>query len=230
MRILLVEDDLNLCAALRPVLKAAGFTLDEAHDGDDGLQLLRQNCYAAAILDRMLPGLEGLALLRQARGSGVATPVLMLTAMGRVADRVDGLDAGADDYLAKPFDTRELLARLRALTRRPAGEPLQSAALHCGDLTLDKAESSLNGPGGTVTLTQKEYDLLEQLCRGAGKLQTRDLLFGSVWGAADIVEEGNLDTYIHFVRRRLKTVGSAATIQTVRGLGYKLVTAGAAPC
>ena len=134
MRILMVEDDTSLCEALRPALEAAGFRPDFCHNGTDGLALLETGAYDVCILDRMLPGLDGLSLLRAARTRSISTPVLMLTALSGIGERVDGLDAGADDYLSKPFDTRELLARLRALSRRPgtaAGSPLQE-----GDVTL----------------------------------------------------------------------------------------------
>ena len=201
MRILLIEDDRALCTALLPALQAAGYTVD------------------VCVLDRMLPGLDGLSLLRAARAKGCTTPVLMLTALSGINDRVDGLDAGADDYLGKPFDTRELLARLRALTRRP-GTTAESA-IRCGDVTLDAAQLTLSGPKAAAALTKREADLLEVLLRTPGQLQTRAVLLARVWGPLAEVEDANLDCYIHFVRRRLKAVGSAVTITTVRGSGYK---------
>ena len=145
--------------------------------------------------------------------------MLMLTALSGINDRVDGLDAGADDYLGKPFDTRELLARLRALTRRP-GTTAESA-IRCGDVTLDAAQLTLSGPKAAAALTKREADLLEVLLRTPGQLQTRAVLLARVWGPLAEVEDANLDCYIHFVRRRLKAVGSAVTITTVRGSGYK---------
>ena len=222
MRILLIEDDAALCRVLQPTLQAAGFGCDCCQNGADGLALLRTGCYDACILDRMLPELDGLTLLRQARAAGVTTPVLMLTALGQVGDRVAGLDAGADDYLAKPFDTRELLARLRALVRRPV--ELNSAVhrIACGDLTLDTAQQTLTGPGGTVAVSRRECDLLAVLCRAPGLLRSRAVLLGSVWGADADVEDASLDSYIRFARRRLRAVGSRAAIQTVRGAGYRL--------
>lgn len=230
MRILLIEDDKDLCAALCPTLDAVGFSTDCCHTGTDGLELLRTGYYDACILDRMLPEMDGLELLRQARAVGLATPVLMLTALARVGDRVDGLDAGADDYLTKPFDTRELLARLRALVRRPAELTGSSQRLRCGDLVLDLAQLTLQGPKATVTLSRRECDLLALFCRRPGVLQGRQMLLGSVWGALAEVEEANLDSYIHFVRRRLRTVGSASRIVTVRGAGYRLEAAGPEVC
>ena len=220
MRILLIEDDAALCTVLVPVLEKAGFGCDVCGRGPEGLALLRQNPYDAVVLDRMLPGMDGLELLRAARRAGCSVPVLLLTALGRVEDRVDGLNAGADDYLTKPFDNRELIARLRALGRRPA--ETVDTRLRYGDLTLDPAALTLTGPAGAVRLSRNENALLEALLRRPGQLVGRDALFHAVWGAEDFVEEGNLDSYIHFVRRRLRAVGSRTAIQTVRGMGYWL--------
>lgn len=219
MRILMVEDDKALCEVLRPMLEAASFRADFCYNGTDGLALLSGGAYDVCILDRMLPGLDGLSLLRAARMGGITTPVLMLTALSGIGERVDGLDAGADDYLAKPFDTRELLARLRALTRRPG--TLSEPTLHSGDLQLCPGELSLSGPKGSVQLTKRECDLLETLLRSPGRLHSRSSLLAQVWGPLAEVEDANLDCYVHFVRRRLQTVGSAARIITVRGSGYR---------
>ena len=222
MRLLLIEDDCALCEALRPALEGAGYRVDACHDGADALPLLASDAYELCILDRMLPGLDGLRLLRAARAQGVDTPVLMLTALSGVGERVDGLDAGADDYLAKPFDTRELLARLRALTRRPAALHPDENRLRCSDLTLDTAEHTLSGPAGSVTVSRRECDLLAVFFRAPGLLRGRAQLLGSVWGADAEVEEASLDSYIRFIRRRLAAVGSRAAIVTVRGAGYRL--------
>lgn len=222
MRILLIEDDKALLTVLIPLLEQSGFGCDQATEGPEGLELLRQNSYDAVVLDRMLPGLDGIQLLKQARAAGCSAPVLMLTALGRVEDRVDGLEAGADDYLVKPFDNRELIARLRALCRRPA-DRLETSLLTLGDLTLDRDTLCLRGPKGQVHLTKNEAALLETLLRHKGQLASRDALFHAVWGADEFVEEGNLDSYIHFARRRLAAVGSQAAIRTVRGMGYYLL-------
>lgn len=222
MRILLIEDDTALCAALAPALAGLG-KADFCHTGPEGLSLLVSGGYDLCILDRMLPGLDGLTLLRAARAQGVTTPVLLLTALAGAGDTVDGLDAGADDYLAKPFDTAVLLARLRALLRRSGG----TAALTAGDLRLDTGELTLIGPAGSAVLSRKECDLLEALLRAPGRLQARSVLLARVWGPLAEVEEANLDCYIHFVRRRLAGVGSRARVVTVRGSGYRLEVA---PC
>lgn len=222
MHILLIEDDTALCAALAPALAGLG-KADFCHTGPEGLSLLVSGGYDLCILDRMLPGLDGLTLLRAARAQGVTTPVLLLTALAGAGDTVDGLDAGADDYLAKPFDTAVLLARLRALLRRSGG----TAALTAGDLRLDIGELTLIGPAGSAVLSRKECDLLEALMRAPGRLQARSVLLARVWGPLAEVEEANLDCYIHFVRRRLAGVGSRARVVTVRGSGYRLEVA---PC
>lgn len=222
MHILLIEDDTALCAALAPALAGLG-KADFCHTGPEGLSLLVSGGYDLCILDRMLPGLDGLTLLRAARAQGVTTPVLLLTALAGAGDTVDGLDAGADDYLAKPFDTAVLLARLRALLRRSGG----TAALTAGDLRLDTGELTLTGPTGSAVLSRKECDLLEALMRAPGRLQARSVLLARVWGPLAEVEEANLDCYIHFVRRRLAGVGSCARVVTVRGSGYRLEVA---PC
>lgn len=217
MRILLIEDDTALCAALTPALAGLGKT-DFCHTGLEGLALLVSGGYDLCILDRMLPGLDGVTLLRAARAKEVTTPVLMLTALAGAGDTVDGLDAGADDYLGKPFDTPVLLARLRALLRRSGG----TGALVAGDLRLDTGELTLTGPTGSAELSPKECELLEALMRAPGRLQARSVLLARVWGPLAEVEDANLDCYIHFVRRRLAGVGSRARVVTVRGSGYRL--------
>ena len=209
MRILLVEDDEALCAAVAPLLEQEGYRVDVCRDGDDALYYMRQRMFGLCILDRMLPGRDGLSVLRAARAEGLDTPVLMTTALGLVGDRVDGLDAGADDYLVKPFDVRELLARVRALARRPAPVAVSGRPC-CGDLTLDM---------GTLVL-------LAALMENAGQTLSRSFLFGRVWGPGADVEEASLDSYVHFIRRRLRAVSSRVTVDTVRGVGYRLLDGG----
>ena len=199
MRILLIEDDKALCRVLQPTLQAAGFASDCCHTGADGLHLLKTGYYDACILDRMLPELDGLTLLKSARADGISIPVLMLTALGQIGDRVEGLDAGADDYLAKPFDNRELLARLRALVRRPADLHETAHRIACGDLVLDTAQLTLTGPSSTVTLSRRECDLLAAAltatCRMAQieAVSGADLVFANTVSAIeDAVTENNL--------------------------------------
>lgn len=221
MRILMIEDDIELCAAVCESLFAAGFAVDCCHDGAEGLDYLSADLYDACLLDRMLPGMDGLTILRKARENHVATPVLMLTALGRVGDRVDGLDAGADDYLVKPFDMRELIARLRALCRRPSAVEAADEIV-CGNTILHCGELSLSSATNAVTLSRKECDLLAIFYKNSGRLLSRAVLLGRVWGADAEVEDASLDSYIHFVRRRLAAVCANVKINTVRGAGYRL--------
>lgn len=221
MRILMIEDDRALCDAVAMQLRQAGYDVDLCHDGEDGLYYLQEGVYDLVLLDRMLPLLDGVSLLKRARKEGVTTPVLLLTALGGVGDRVTGLDAGADDYLAKPFDMRELLARVRALARRP-GELRAREELRYGDLLLDMQALTLEGGKARCTLSKKEGELLGVLMQSKGQTLSRNVLFGRVWGPDADVEAASLDSYAHFVRRRLASVSDEVRLVTVRGVGYRL--------
>lgn len=220
MRILLVEDEKNLREALRDTLSAAGYTVECCANGLDALDALCEGGCDLALLDRMLPGLDGLSVLRQARGAGVCTPVLVLTALDAVGDRVEGLDAGADDYLAKPFAAEELLARVRALSRRPA--EWEQAVFRRGDVELRLQDRLLTGPAGSHTLSRRECALLDLFLRNPGVTLPRERILLNVWGPDSDVESGNIDNYIHLVRRRLRLVGSRMELTTRRGAGYCL--------
>jgi|AGTN01.3.fsa_nt_gi Response regulators consisting of a CheY-like receiver domain and a winged-helix DNA-binding domain len=222
MRILVVEDDLALCDALSFHLKHEGYDVDVCHDGEDALTWMLQRAHDLVVLDRMLPGMDGLSALAAARKRGFTTPVLFLTALGELNDRIQGLDAGADDYLTKPFETEELLARIRAMTRRPRQWLDDSRQCACADLALDTANLQLTGASGTVTLSKRETQLLETLMRSAGQTLPRETIFVRVWGTDADVEDANLDSYIHFLRKRLDAVGSCVKITTVRGVGFRL--------
>lgn len=220
MRLLLIEDDIQLSALVAQQLTERGFQIDAVQNGEEGLHLLRQGCYDGCILDRMLPGLDGLALLRQARRSGVNTPVLMLTAMSRTEDLVDGFEGGADDYLAKPFAMPELLARVHVLLLHG---PRQRERRFCAeDLTLDPEGMVLTGPSGSCSLTTRERDMLVLLLQKPGEVVPREVFFGNIWGAGAEVGESSLDTYIYLLRRRLKSVGTSWQLITRRGVGYLL--------
>lgn len=220
MRILVVEDDEALADGLKYHLERDGYEVDIAPDGEEGWQRIRQGAYELMLLDRMLPGLDGVTLLKRMRKEHLSVPVLMITALGGLDERVEGLDAGADDYLVKPFHTEELLARVRALARRPAR--LEDAGrLTLGDLTLDEPRGLLTA-AGTCPLTKREASLMVQFMKNPGQTLPRELLLGRVWGPDAPVEDGNLDNYIYFLRKRLKAVGSCAKIQTVHALGYRL--------
>lgn len=221
MRILMIEDDKALCAAVELRLKKEGYTVDLAHTGEDGLHFALQNAYDLVLLDRMLPEGDGLSVVTRLRREGLSTPVLMMTALDGISDRVDGLDAGADDYLPKPFATEELLARIRALSRRPV-QWESTQRLTRGDLELDTELCALRGPRGSCSLSKRETQLFLLFLRNLGQVMTRELLLARVWGSDAPVEEGNLDNYIHFLRRRLGAVGSGMRLTTLRGVGYRL--------
>lgn len=219
MRILLAEDDEKLNETLVYGLTQAGFIVDACFDGTDALFYGEQNIYDVILLDRMLPGMQGTDVLSALRQKNVATPVILITALGTLSDKVEGLDLGADDYLVKPFAQEELFARIRCVTRRPPrllDEETQSVA----DISWFPAECRLTGPSGSCTLSKREAALLEAFLKSGGATLPRNLLLLKVWGPDSDVEEGNLDNYIHFLRRRLKAVGSDLAIKTVRGIGY----------
>lgn len=202
MRLLLIEDDQDLCAALCVTLKKEG--------------------YDAIILDRMLPLVDGLSILQILRKNNITTPIIMVTAMNGINDRIDGLDAGADDYLIKPFDTRELLARIRALVRRPR-ELNHNVVLKYSNFTLNIDLHTLTADNKAVTLSNKETNLLEYLIHNKGQILTHEQILARVWGINNDVEDGNLDNYIYLVRRILKMTGCKAQIKTVHSVGYQLV-------
>ena len=221
MRILLVEDDVKLCEAVAFALNEEGFEVDVCHDGDDGLRWAREGAHDLILLDRMLPVMDGVTVLRKLRSGGISTPVLLVTALGNIGQRVEGLDAGADDYLVKPFAVEELLARVRAMCRRPSRWE-SSDVTEYGDVVFDAAKKSLRGSSGGCALSKREAALLETLLKNPGQTLPRAVLLTRVWGPDAGVEDGNLDNYIHFLRRRLRSVGSRILIQTVRGVGYRL--------
>lgn len=219
MKILLIEDDKNLCDILKFQLNQEMHDVDICHDGRDGLDLFLQDAYDLVLLDRMLPTMNGLLVLKKARAQGIHTPVILITALGELYDRIEGLDTGADDYLVKPFAFEELSARIRSLGRR-TGRYEENDLLCFGDLSYDAALRSLHGPAGSIRLSGKEGRLLEVLLRDAETPLRRMVILSRVWGADAPVEEGNLDTYIHFLRKRLSHVGSTVSIATMRGIGY----------
>ncbi len=222
MKILLIEDDEDLCAALSVSLKKEGFDVDISMNGEDAIYYATSVSYDIIILDRMLPKLDGLSLLQLIRKKNITTPVILVTAMSGISDRIDGLDAGADDYLVKPFDIGELLARIRALVRRPR-ELNNTNTLQFSNFTLNIDLHTLTTETKTVTLSNKEVKLLEFLIKNKGQVLTRDQMIERVWGLDTFVEDGNLDNYIYLVRRRLKAANCKAQIKTIHSVGYQLV-------
>lgn len=221
MRILLIEDDKTLCETLQYQLEQEQCTVDSCQDGAEGLRRLLTGDYSLAILDRMLPSMDGLAVLQQARRQHVQTPVILLTALGELQDKITGLDCGADDYLVKPFAFAELMARIRCIVRRPPAM-VDRPELAFADLHYDTQQNILSCGAKSCTLSRREGDLLEFFLRNPRQTLPRGTILANVWGADSEVEDGNLDNYIHFIRRRLKTVESAALLKTMRGIGYRL--------
>lgn len=221
MKILIIEDDTELAEAMRFRLEKEDFTVDICHDGEEGLYYMQENMYDMVIMDRMLPSMNGTDVLRTARKAHISTPVIFLTALGELNDKVTGLECGADDYMVKPFAFEELLARIRCIMRRP-GKWDDSALLKLGDISFDPAANRLSKASKECTLSRREGALLEVFLRNPGQTLPRAMLLSRVWGMDADVEDGNLDNYIHFLRRRLKAVNSTLSLKTVRGVGYQL--------
>lgn len=217
MKVLLVEDDDKLREGLAHLLKESGYVVDTAADGEHGAELAAMEVYDLIVLDRMLPQLDGLTLLKELRERKVVTPVLLLTAMDAPEERVAGLNAGADDYLVKPFFADELLARLRSLSRRSQRE-WNDGEIVVGDLTLSPLRSEVCKSGKTFRLTTKELLLLELLMLNKGRVVTREAIMARIWGYNTDCDFASIDVYIHFLRRKL----DLSTIRTVRGVGYCL--------
>jgi DNA-binding response OmpR family regulator len=219
MQVLVVEDDQPLVRILTKSLESNGFDVRAAPDGEEGLRQAREGGYDAIVLDLQLPKMNGIEVCKQLRADGNSTPILMLTARSAVPDRIVGLDAGADDYLVKPFSLGELAARLRALGRR--GRPETADVLQAGPLTLDTAAREARVNGTPVELTGTEFALLEYLMRNPGQVLSRDQLREEVWGEGFEPASNVVDIYVHYVRRKLKQAGlENDPIRTVRGLGY----------
>lgn len=221
MRVLLVEDDRNLRGFLRKAFREEGFVVEEAASGDGGLAAALEQDFDCLVLDRMLPALDGLELLRELRERGKRTPVLMLTARADLPDRVRGLEAGADDYLPKPFDLPELLARVHALVRR-ARFAAEDAVLRVGALSLDPIGRRAAIDGRPVDLTPREFALLEYLMRNANRTLSRSRIAEAVWNYQFDPETNVVDVYVNYVRRKLAGLADGTEIVTVRGVGYRL--------
>lgn len=218
-RILIIEDDEGIVRVLRRALSYEGYTVDTALDGENGLYIARDHHPDLVILDLMLPGMDGIEVCQRLR-SGGSVPILMLTAKDAVQDRVQGLDAGADDYMTKPFELDELLARIRALLRRTQLE--RAPVLTFADLTLDTSTRQASRKGRMIPLTAKEYDLLELFLRHPRQVLTREMIFDRVWGYDFGGESNVLDVYIRYLRQKLETEGEQRLLHTVRGVGYVL--------
>jgi two-component system response regulator MprA len=222
MRVLVVDDDRGLRDALRRALTMSGYEVRMAENGSDALREATSGVPDAMVLDIGLPDIDGLEVTRQLRREGNRVPVLMLTARAAVSDRIDGLDAGADDYLVKPFDIDELKARLRALMRRTGGENDGDGALSFAELKLDPARHGVNVSGTFVELTRTEYQLLELLMLNPRRVLPHTLIYDRVWGYDFGPTSNALRVYVGYLRRKLEDSGSRPLIHTVRGVGYAL--------
>jgi two-component system, OmpR family, response regulator ArlR len=221
MRILMVEDERYLAEAVAQVLKKNHYSVDLASNGEDGLNCGLSGLYDIIILDIMLPKMDGISLLKGLRRNGIYTPIILLTAKGETEDKVKGLDSGADDYLAKPFQTEELLARLRALGRRK-NELVNDGILKYGDIELNPANLSLRCRNSEFKLTLKEFHLLELLIKRKGMIISKDAIVEKLWGYDSEAEYNNAEVYVSFLRKKLNNIKSGVSIQTVRGAGYVL--------
>lgn len=221
MRVLVAEDDEDVSRFIRRGLSELGHNPVIAGSGTDALHLLLTEQFDAAIIDRMLPGLDGIAVVQRARGANVQTPVLILTALGRTQERVEGLDAGADDYLVKPFAFSEVAARLNALARRKTGQ-LQRRVLEYNGIVVDLLSRQVHRDGRPVALQPREYQILEELMRDAGKVLTRTMLLERVWDFHFEPQTNIVDTHISRLRSKLNQGGRPDLIETVRSAGYRM--------
>jgi two-component system OmpR family response regulator len=225
-RILVVEDDDDTQAYLAKALREAGYTVEATASGREGLMHALSGGFDAMVLDRMLPDLDGLALLKSVRAAGVQTPAIMLTAMSAIDERVRGLGAGADDYVVKPFSFAELAARLEAVLRRPAETRPEETRLSCGDLELDLIARTARRGERAIELLPREFQMLEYLMRRQGRVVTRTMLLEGVWDYRFDPRTNVIDVHISRLRRKIDAEGEPPLIHTVRGSGYKLAAGG----
>lgn len=219
MRVLYVEDEKFLADAVKHNLEKQGIDVDHAADGEEGLNMAVSGIYDCMILDIMLPKLSGIEILERVREKKIDTPIIMLSALSEVEDKVRGLNCGADDYLAKPFKTAELVARINALLRRPAAVKDETAKY--GDLIYNESEKTLNG----VALTAKEAGIISELIKAEGKLIPKEFLLSKIWGGEAYGEDNYIEVYMSRLRKTMKKLGVKTQIKSSRGLGYKLVEA-----
>ena len=221
MRVLIIEDEVRLASTLQDLLDMNGYTADVCHDGESGLDNALSGIYDVVLLDVMLPKMDGFTVLRNLRSAGNAVPVLMLTARSELSDRVEGLDCGADYYLTKPFEPKELLACIRALTRRQP-ELRSSDTVEFGDLKLDKSAFTLSCGNRQLRLSRKEFDMMDLLMRNRNMVLTKETLLLKIWGYESDAEDNNVEVYVSFLRKKLDHLRSKVKIKTIRMVGYCL--------
>lgn len=220
MRLLVIEDEEALADALCEILRQNSYMADSVSNGLEGLDYARSNIYDMILLDIMLPGMDGISILKTLRREQIFTPVILLTAKSELQDIVTGLDAGSDDYLAKPFSTTELLARIRALTRRGAGYIGEITTY--ADISLNKGTMELSCGKNSIRLGAKEFQLMEIFLASPKQVIPKDLLIEKVWGIDTDAEYNNVEVYVSFLRQKLHSLGTAVQIKTSRGIGYYL--------
>lgn len=222
MRILVIEDEIHLAEALVHLLKKQNYIVDNDYDGEAGLDDALSGIYDVIVLDVMLPKLDGYSVLKELRASGIDTPVIMLTAKSGISDKVKGLDLGADDYLAKPFNTEELLARIRALGRRRGEISESNAVISYGDLSLNTQTMVLSAGAQEIKLTLKEKELMEYFMLRREMVSPKEQIIEKLWGFDSEAEANHVEVYVSFLRKKLKFIGSDVSISAVRGVGYVL--------
>ena len=219
MKILVIEDEVQLADALCELLKRNMYSADVCYNGIDGLDNAMTGIYDCIILDIMLPGMNGIDVLRNLRNEKISTPVLLLTARSEISDKINGLDCGADDYLTKPFVTGELLARVRAVTRRK-GEIVDESRLEFNGLCLNKNTCSISCGGNDVKLSLKEYNVMEMLIANPGQILPKERIIEKIWGSESDVEYNNIEVYISFLRKKISSISADVQIKTASGIGY----------
>ncbi len=220
MRVLVVEDEKEIADGIAGILENEGFAVDAVYDGEDGLDFLLSNTYDIVLLDVMLPKINGFDVIKKARAKGADVPVIMLTAKSRTEDKIKGLDMGADDYLTKPFDAGELLARIRARLRKNAD--IKGSVLFAYDIELNASNYKLSREEKEIKLSKTEYQMLECLMINKGQILPRDTIINKVWGFDESADYNSLEVYISFLRKKLKFVGAKSKILTQKGVGYYL--------
>lgn len=222
MRVLLAEDEKSMSRALTVILTRNNYSVDAVYNGQDALDYITGGDYDLAILDVMMPGLDGFEVLKRIRAKGIQIPVMILTAKSQVDDKVEGLDLGANDYLTKPFDGKELLARLRAMTRK--NTPAEGNELKFGNITLNRASFELSSPAGSVKLSSKEFQMMEYLMSNPGMLITTERFFDKIWGLDFEGDSSIVWTNLSYLRKKLIQIGANVRIKAARNAGYSLET------
>ena len=220
MKILLAEDERSLSKALCTILEKNNYSVDPVYNGEDALEYLQSGDYDAAILDIMMPKLDGISVLKELRKSGNTVPVIMLTAKSEIDDKVEGLDSGANDYLTKPFDSKELLARLRVLTR--SASPQTDSTLRFGNITLDRSTCDITGPSGKIKLAGKEFQMLEMMMMDPGVIISAEKFMDKIWSIDSDADVNVVWTFISYLRKKIASVGADISIKASRGQGYYL--------